>query len=297
MQAELLLINRNISAIAWNLPRFVRTFNLIEARRDFAVQGLLFLSGPSSNLLAPSFGGWTLDNGRHAWSYMTGTSVTYGAALLRAIECAKMLPPSTTLPLGVAGQWNATKLVSLLEGRLALVRKGLMMLLAPSGDFFVRSLDPNGTMHGVPGQSRHGYFEASPNHDAVALGVVNASLGARIVAKIKSLGALLRPNVFILPNTDAHGKPSVSGSGAVGYDDMACGDGHTCGGIFNFGTWVNGGVWTTTEGRWLMAAALQGDLAPAFASVAQMQKLFGATWRMDNPIVVSSAPVVLFTSS
>ena len=66
---------------------------------------------------------------------------------------------------------------------------------------------------------------------------------------------------------------------------MACGDGHTCGGIFKFGTWVNGGVWTTTEGRWLMAAALQGDLAPAFASVAQMQKLFGATWRMDNPIV------------
>ena len=108
-----------------------------------------------------------------------------------------------------------------------------------------------------------GYFEASPNHDAVALGVVNDTLAKKIVVKIKELGPLIRPNVFILPNTDAHGKPSVPGSGAVGYDDMACGDGPKCGGIFNFGTWVNGGVWTTTEGRWLMAAALMGDLEPA----------------------------------
>ena len=60
MQAELLVINRNVSGIAWNLPRFLRTFNLIEGRRDFATGGLLFLSGPSSNLLAPSFGGWQL---------------------------------------------------------------------------------------------------------------------------------------------------------------------------------------------------------------------------------------------
>ena len=140
-------------------------------------------------------------------------------------------------------------------------------------------------MHGVVGQQRHGYFEASPNHDAVALGVVNDTLAEKIVGKIKSLGALIRPNVFILPNTDCQGKASAAGSGAVGYDDMACGNGTKCGGIFGFGTWVNGGVWTTTEGRWLMAAARMGDLTPAFDSMRQMQKLFGATWRMDNPIV------------
>ena len=34
-----------------------------------------------------------------------------------------------------------------------------------------------------------------------------------------------------------------------------------------------------------MAAALQGDLAPALDSMRQMQKLFGSTWRMDNPLV------------
>ena len=66
---------------------------------------------------------------------------------------------------------------------------------------------------------------------------------------------------------------------------MACGSGPECGGPFIFGTWVNGGVWTTTEGRWLMASAITGDIQPAFDYVRQMRTLFGATWRMDNPIV------------
>ena len=52
------------------LPQALRTSNLIEGRRDPASGMTAFLSGPSSNLLAPSFGGWALDNGRHAWSWM-----------------------------------------------------------------------------------------------------------------------------------------------------------------------------------------------------------------------------------
>jgi len=97
------------------------------------------------------------------------------------------------------------------------------------------------------------------------------------VNKIKSLGAVIRPNVFILPNTDA-------GDG-VGYDDMPCGSGATCGeGLWAFGYWVNGGVWTTTEGRWLLAAARVGDIDPAFQSVRQMRDRFATTWRMDNPL-------------
>jgi len=271
MQSELLLISRNISAIIEWLPKALRTSNLIEGRRDAATGMQTFLSGPSSNLLAPSFGGWTLDNGRHAWSYMTGISVTYSGALKKLIELCKLV--------------GDTVHEALYSARLALNLKGLPFYLAPEGDYFVRSIDPNGTRHGVLGQDRHGYFEASPNHDAVALRVVDDELSRKIVTKIKSLGALIRPNVFILPNTDAHGKPSVTGAGGVGYDDMACGNGTSCGGIFEFGTWVNGGVWTTTEGRWLMAAARMGDLAPARASVKQMVALFASTWRMDNPIV------------
>ena len=32
------------------------------------------------------------------------------------------------------------------------------------------------------------------------------------------------------PNTDATGKPSTTGAGGIGYDDMVCGDGESCGG-------------------------------------------------------------------
>jgi hypothetical protein len=41
----------------------------------------------------------------------------------------------------------------------------------------------------------------------------------------QALGTIIRPNTFILPNSDATGKPSVAGAGGVGYDDMACGTG------------------------------------------------------------------------
>ena len=95
----------------------------------------------------------------------------------------------------------------------------------------------------------------------------------------------------------------VTGAGGVGYDDMVCGDGSTCGGIWQFGTWVNGGVWTTTEGRWLLAAARVGDILPAFESLRTMLALYADTWRMDNPLVdFGRSPVrdpspTLFSSS
>eukprot|EP00052_Salpingoeca_macrocollata_P027203 m.257348 g.257348 ORF g.257348 m.257348 type:complete len:740 (-) comp22707_c0_seq3:50-2269(-) len=270
MQAELLLISRNTSDIEHHLPLFLRTSNLLESRRDPASGMTMFLSGPSSNLLAPSFGGWAQDTGKHAWSYMTGVSVTYTAALNRMIECALLV--------------GNKALVQLFTARRDFNLRGLPSYLAPSRAFFVRSVDPNGTLHGVPGQPRYGYFEASPNHDAVALRVVDDDLAAKIFGYMEGLGTMLRPNVFALPNTDATGKPPVKGSGAVGYDDMLCGNGITCGSIWQFGTWVNGGVWTTTEARWLLAAARLNRTDIAAASVQQMKTLFGTPWRMDNPL-------------
>ena len=53
---------------------------------------------------------------------------------------------------------NGTQFQALFEHRLAQIRAGLPLLLAPTGDYFIRSLDPNGTMHGVVGQDRHGAF-------------------------------------------------------------------------------------------------------------------------------------------
>ena len=115
MQAELLLISRNVTAITDFLPLALRTSNLIEGRRDAATGMQQFLSGPSSNLLAPSFGGWTLDNGKHAWSYMTGISVTYSAALMKLVELCKLVGDGTLealyaarLALNLKGRRNYT---------------------------------------------------------------------------------------------------------------------------------------------------------------------------------------------
>ena len=191
MQAELLLVTRNTSEMLTYSARFLRVSNFMETRRDPATGMRLFLTGPSSNLLAPSFGGWTLDNGRHAWSYMAGISVTYTAALNRLIEVETMLG-------------NAA-LATLYTQRRNLNLQGLHELYDPSGAYLVRSLDPNGTKHGVLGQARHGYFEASPNHDAIAWRVVNDTQAVRMFAAMTSLGAKLRPNVFVRPTASSRG--------------------------------------------------------------------------------------------
>ena len=44
--------------------------------------------------------------------------------------------------------------------------------------------DPDGTRHGVYGAAKHGYFEASPNHDAIAFRVVDDLQARRIYAKL-----------------------------------------------------------------------------------------------------------------
>lgn len=142
--------------------------------------------------------------------------------------------------------------------------QGLDLLLAPGGvqKYFVRSRDPDGLLHGVVGGAKHGYFEVSPNVDAVAFRIVDDATADAIMNQIENLSAEVRPNVFLLPNTDA--------GGGVGYDDMLCGTGKTCGGIFEFGTWVNGGVWTTVEARALLAYFRTGRYDDALRSAQQM---------------------------
>ena len=75
--------------------------------------------------------------------------------------------------------------------------------------------------------------KASPNHDAVAWRVVDDELAEDIMATIDTLGVKIRPNTFILPNTDA--------GGGVGYDDMLSDkNGRPLNPYPQYGTWVNG---------------------------------------------------------
>jgi hypothetical protein len=248
MQAELLLISRNVKAFTYYLPKLERCADFIEKRRD--PQNNLFWAGPASNLLAPSYAGCKRPDGTYDKAYLTGLSITYIAALDRLIEIEKL-------------SGNAQK-ERLYFKRRNLARKGLPLLATDEG-YFIKSLDPNGIRHGVYGAGQYGYFESSPNHDSIAFRVVDDAQAKKIYTKIASIPGL-RPYVFIIPNY-----PSL--------DDMY----EEPKGLWAFGTWVNGGHWSTCEARMIMGYYRLGKYEEARRS---MQRLltFARQFRIDNPL-------------
>ncbi len=255
MQAELLLISRDEAAVARYLPLLERCANFLETRRDPAND--LFLAGPAGNLLAPGYAGWKKPDGTYGMAYLAGLSITYIAALDRLIELEKL-----------AGR---TAEVAAYEKRREAARRGLPRLTAPEG-YFVRSIDPDGTVHGLFGAPVHGYIETSPNHDAVCFRVADDAQSRRILAKIASIPGL-RPHRVIIPNY-----PSL--------DDMYTAPA----GLWAFGTWVNGGHWSTCEARMVMAYYRLGAFGDARASMEHMLG-FARRFRMDNPLVAFGSQV------
>ena len=199
MQAELLLVDRDVAAALPFLPLFNRTLALIESRRD-PTNNLLF-SGVSCNMLAPSFGAYLLPNGTRVPAYLTGLLVSYVGALDRVIELEL---------LAGGGVWTPSA-ASHSRHRNASLR-GLAALIAPDGDYFMRSLDPDGTMHGVLGAAKHAYIDAVVNHDAIALGVaervrpglneaiMSRMLGDTVPPNPANGGPGLRPYSFVIAN-------------------------------------------------------------------------------------------------
>ena len=248
LEAELLLISRDTEAIARYLPLLERSANFLDTRRD--PSNGLFLAGPAANLLAPSYAGWRRPDGTYGMAYLAGLSVTYIAALGRLIEVEKLA--------------GATAKAKLYSERRDLARRGLPLLATPEG-YFIKSLDPDGVKHGVFGAAKHGYFEASPNHDAICFRVVEDAQAARIYARIAAIPEL-RPHGFILPNY-----PSL--------DDMY----EEPKGLWRFGHWVNGGHWSTCEARMIMAYYRLGKFEDARRSMRQLLS-FARRFRMDNPL-------------
>ncbi len=248
LQAELLLISRDPEAIARYLPKLERSVNFLDTRRD--TKNNLFLAGPAANLLAPSYAGWHRPDGTYGKAYLAGLSITYIAALDRLIELEKLA--------------GAIEKVRLYTERRNLARKGLPRLVTEEG-YFVKSLDPDGTKHGVFGARQHGYFEATVNHDAIAFRVVDRTQAEKIYAKIAAIPAL-RPHDFIITNY-----PSLDDM----YEELK--------GIWRFGEWVNGGAWSTCEARMIMGYYRLGKYEDARRS---MEKLltFARRFRMDNPL-------------
>jgi len=249
LQSELLLISRDAAAISRYLPKLERCAAFIETRRD--PTNNLFLAGPAGNLLAPSFAGWRRPDGTYDKAYLTGLSITYLAALDRLVELEKL-----------AGRFEQAQRFAALR---ASAKDGLQQLTTDEG-YFIRSLDPDGTRHGVYGAAQHGYFEASPNHDAIAFRIADEAQAEKIFQKIASLPEL-RPYDFILPNF-----PS--------YDDMY----EKPEGLWGYGTWVNGGHWSTCEARMILGYYRLGKFADARRSMKRLLG-FAEKFRMDNPLV------------
>ena len=245
-QAELLLIGRDPKAIQKYLPKLRRCANFIESRRD--PKNNLFLAGPAANLLGPSYAGWKKPDNTYGNAYLTGLSITYIVALDRLIELEKM----------AGNQEN----VSLFTQRRDLARKGLPLVTTDEG-YFIKSLDPDGTKHGVYGAAKHGYFEAVCNHDAVCFRVADDAQAETIYAKIASIPGL-RPYDLIVTNYP-------------GLDDLY----QEPTDLFTFGRWVNGGHWSTCEARMIMGYYRLGKYDDARRSMKRILG-FARRFRLDN---------------
>ena len=254
-QAELLLASRNAAAIAHYLPKMERACDAIERTRD--PKNNLFLVGPACNLLAPSFGGARLPDGTFGKSYLAGLSITYLAALDRMIELQR---------LGGASEKLATY-----ERRQKITRDSLQRLLTPEG-YFVKSIEANGTKHGVLGQLRFGYLEGVANADAVALRVADAATAKAIYRRISTFPEI-RPFDFLLTNA-----PSLDDM-YVHYGDGKIGKEH---GFFRFGDWVNGGAWGTVEARAILMYYRLSRFDDIRRSAERAMK-WAKNFRMDAP--------------
>lgn len=246
LQCEALLIARDPAAIARYLPKLERCADFLESRRD--PKNNLYLAAAAGNLLAPSFAGWKKPDGTYGHAYLAGLSITTIAALDRLIELEKM-----------AGRAERVKLYS---ERRALSRQGLPLITTREG-YFMKSLDPDGTPHGVFGAALHGYFEATVNHDAICFRVAGDAQAQAIYAKLASIPGL-RLYDLIITNY-----PSL--------DDLYT----EPKGLWEFGRWVNGGHWSTCEARMIIGYYRLGHTDDARRSMQRILA-FARQFRMDN---------------
>jgi hypothetical protein len=255
MQAEILLVNRDLEAIRYYLPKMERACNFIEKTRD--PKNNLFLVGPAANLLAPSYGGVRQPDGSFGKGYLSGLSITYLAALDRMVELYKMTG-------------NKEKLDES-EYRQKITRESLPLLLADNG-YLIKSLEPEGTRHGIPGQKKYGYLDGVVNTDAVALRVVDNKTAESIYNTIAGFPAI-RPFDFLLTNA-----PGLDDT----YWNWGNAKGEGMGGIRQFGDWVNGGVWGTVEGRAILMYYRLGKFEDIRRSATRAMK-WAKDFRMDAP--------------
>ena len=256
MQAEILLFDRRPERIRKYLPLMRRSLDHIETAR---AENGLFLAGPAANLLAPSYGGSPADeDGRPGRGFPTGLSITAAAALKKTAALCRTVGDAES-----AEEY---------ERRLARTLDALPLLLTGEG-YFVKSMDPDGTKHGVYGADRYGYLEGVCNVDAVAWGVVGGEISRSVCRKIASVPGI-RPAGILCTNY-----PHLDDT-LPSYRKHS-NEPHSLG--WRSGDWVDGGCWATVEGRAILAYLKTGAYEDAFRSAGVYMK-WAEEYRQDAPM-------------
>ncbi|MDP6059146.1 MAG: hypothetical protein QGH33_09645, partial [Pirellulaceae bacterium] len=238
MECERLLVSRDLEATRRQLPQLKRVAAFLDSRRDSKTN--LLKGGKGANLLAPAFHGHVDADGRSQLAYLTELSVNYCAALVRLTEVCGMV--------GEKQEANGYRTTA------DKVRAALPSMMDDQGSFIMFQ-DPEGVRHGVFGAEEHGYFEATPNHDAVCMTVVDDAAAKRIIQRMVSIKELA-PHDLIITNYPA-------------YDES----GYPTGGLMTYGTWVHGGHWSTCQGRMNVACLRVNEFDHPFRSWDRMCKL------------------------
>ena len=261
----------------------------------------LFLAGNGANLLAPGYGGQGLPAGclgnascghtgfppcctQRGMAYLSALTVTYSAVLDRLISLEELAFPAgractrpnadTTAVVNCTDVYRARRAANMASLPAVMTR-----MAATNSSYLLQALAPDGERYGeyaptspcaadapCPPASRHGYFEASPNVDAIALRVVDDETAAGIYSAMQAVPGL-SPCGFTLPNFPDY-DASCSSSGCLG----------------GYGTWVSGGSWSTLEGRALLAHYRQHRFDLAAASMGRLLTPYARLFKLDNPI-------------
>jgi len=229
LESERLLVRHDPIEARKRLPQLKRVAAFLDSRRDPNTN--LIKGGNCSNLLAPSYGGYRNPDGSFGLAYLTELSVNYSAGLDRLAEVCDMV--------GRSDEAQKYRQVS------AKIRAALPKLMNDN-EYFIMSLDPDGTRHGVYGAQKHGYFEGTPNHDAVCMRVLDDAASKRIINRMVSIPELT-PFKLVLPNSSSYDEISTDG-------------------IQSYGTWVNGGHWSTTQVRMNIACMRVDEFDHPFAA-------------------------------
>jgi hypothetical protein len=265
MQTEILLTSRDLKAIAYYLPKMERACDFIEKTRD--PSNKLFLVGPGCNLLGPSYGGVKMPEGTFGKGYLAGLSITYLAALDRMVELYKMV-----------GNKEKT---AIYKYRQSITRQSLPLLLTAEG-YFVKSIEPGGIRHGVPGQKQYGYLEGVANADAVALRVVDDKTSYSIYNKIAGYPEM-RPFDFLLTNAPGLDDTYYFWGSQTGKGSYRIRDYYLEDYFMEYGWWVNGGVWSTVEGRAILMYYRLGKFEDVYRSAIRAMK-WAKDFRLDQPL-------------